>query len=110
MKCSNCGGTNDPHLVTLLYGDISDLGRCLVYCSSCRKGYGGPLGVSIPESMVTPEVVRELYRLGKTGSPPELVVNHILGMNEPRLVMELEALLSQAECQELNKAKQEGTP
>lgn len=79
VRCSSCGQPAE-WLVTVGYnGDRT--GRVLAHCTDCRKG-DIPTLVSVPLELVDENMFVDLYRLGYTGSTPDVAAEIVFG--EPR--------------------------
>jgi len=64
-----------------------------VYCASCRREKFTTIDVSLPLSLLTPEIFRELYAMGKTGSDPRIAIDIVFGKSDRALQRELEAII-----------------
>ena len=100
--CSRCGGADasDPgkglSLVTIPYDGGQGAGRILVYCRSCWTDMAEHVAEVIPLEMVSPGVLLDLYRTGKTTSDPFTACELLFGRAEPELVREAQVLISQS--------------
>ena len=103
VSCSRCGKTGGKEqgsgkglsLVTIPYEAGQRSGRALVYCQKCKAEMADCIAEVIPLEMVSPGVLLDLYRTGKTASDPFTVCELIFGRVEPELVREAQALISQ---------------
>tara|TARA_B100000446_G_scaffold175907_1_gene187104 strand:- start:7804 stop:8172 length:369 start_codon:yes stop_codon:yes gene_type:complete len=101
-SCSRCGGADasDPgkglSLVTIPYDGGQGAGRILVYCRSCWTDMAEHVAEVIPLEMVSPGVLLDLYRTGKTTSDPFTACELLFGRAEPELVREAQVLISQS--------------
>ncbi len=93
VKCSNCAGTDDLHFITSGVPGSDFPGRTLVYCARCRQDKFETLDVSLPLPLLTPEIFRGLYSMGKTASCPEAAIDIVFGMPDKTLQRELEAII-----------------
>jgi hypothetical protein len=93
VRCSNCGGTEDLHFITLGAAGSDFQGRTLVYCAPCRQDKGEAIDVSLPLQLLTPEIFRDLYAMGKTASHPEMAIDIVFGKPDAILQRELEAII-----------------
>lgn len=93
VDCSNCNGVEDLYFVTC--GDPgSDFpGRTLVYCAHCRREKFTMIDISLPLSLLTPDIFRQLYVMGKTESDPATAIDIVFGRSERALQWELEAII-----------------
>ena len=93
QRCSNCSGTRDLYFVTngTQGGDFP--GRTMVYCAKCRKEKSGNLDISIPVSLLTTDLFKGLYIMGKTETEPQMAIQIAFGKAIPILQNELERVL-----------------
>lgn len=100
--CSRCGGADVSargkglSLVTIPYDGGQGPGRILVYCRDCWTEMAGHVAEVIPLEMVSPGVLLDLYRTGKTTSDPFTACELLFGRAEPELVREAQVLISQS--------------
>lgn len=94
QRCSNCAGTRDLYFVTngTQGGDFP--GRTMIYCAQCRKEKPGNLDISLPIELLTTELFKGLYRLGKTETDPQMAIQVVFGQAIPSLQKELNEILS----------------
>ena len=100
-SCSRCGkaGEKEPaqgkarSLVTIPYEQGLGAGRILVYCRECWTEMAEHIAEVIPLEMVSPSVLLDLYRTGKTTSDPFTACQLVFGHAEPELVREAQALI-----------------
>lgn len=103
-SCSRCGMAGDKErthskglsLVTIPYEEGQGAGRILVYCRSCWTEMAEHVAEVIPLEMVSPGVLLDLYRTGKTTSDPFTACELLFGRAEPELVREAQVLISQS--------------
>lgn len=93
VLCSNCSGSDDLHFITSGAPGSDFPGRTLVYCARCRQDKSETLDVSLPLPLLTPEIFRGLYAMGKTASDPETAINIVFGKADADLQRELEAII-----------------
>ncbi len=93
QRCSNCAGTRDLYFVTngTQGGDFP--GRTIIYCAQCRKEKPGNLDISLPISLLTTDLFKGLYIMGKTETDPKMAVKIAFGQAIPTLQGELERML-----------------
>jgi hypothetical protein len=94
VTCSSCGGTRDLHFVTCGIAGSDIPGRTLVYCSDCRSDRHHMIDVSLPISLLTPDLFASLYSVGKTQSDPEVAVGLAFGKLDLDLVARVQGILS----------------
>lgn len=94
VNCSSCGGKGDLYFVTCGQAGSDSPGRTLVYCAACRKERHQMIDVSIPLSLLTPDLFLDLYRLGKTTSSPDTAVELVFGKPVDEISRAAEAILS----------------
>ena len=93
QQCSNCAGTRDLYFVTngTQGGDFP--GRTMNYCVQCRKEKSGNLDISLPIELMTTELFKGLYKLGKTETDPQMAIKVVFGQAIPSLQKELYEIL-----------------
>ena len=102
VSCSRCGKTGGKEqdsgkglsLVTLSYEEGMGGGRVLVYCQECWIEMADCIAEVIPLEMVSPGVLLDLYRPGKTVSDPFTACQVVFGHAKPELVREAQALIN----------------
>lgn len=102
VSCSRCGKTGGKEqvsgkglsLVTLSYEEGMGSGRVLVYCQECWIAMADCVAEVIPLEMVSPGVLLDLYRTGKTVSDPFTACQLVFGHAKPELVREAQALIN----------------
>lgn len=98
--CSRCGCADVSaagkglSLVTIPYDGGQGPGRILVYCRDCWAGMAEQVAEVIPLEMVSPGVLLDLYRTGKTTSDPFTACELLFGCVKPELVREAQVLIS----------------
>ena len=88
VSCSRCGKTGGKEqisgkglsLVTLSYEEGMESGRVLVYCQECWIEMADCIAEVTPLEMVSPGVLLDLYRTGKTVSIRSLPASWFLAM------------------------------
>ncbi|WP_190322248.1 hypothetical protein [Candidatus Enterovibrio escicola] len=68
-------------------------GRTIIYCAQCRKEKPGNLDISLPISLLTTDLFKGLYIMGKTETDPKMAVKIAFGQAIPTLQGELERML-----------------
>ena len=102
VSCSRCGKTGGKErgsgkglsLVTIPYEAGQGSGRVLVYCQECWTEMADCVAEVIPLEMVSPGVLLDLYRTGKTVSDPFTACQLVFGHAKPELVREARALMN----------------
>lgn len=93
QQCSNCAGTRDLYFVTNGTQGGDFLGRTMIYCFQCRKERPGNLDISLPIELLTTDLFKGLYILGKTETDPKMAIQMAFGQAIPILQKELERVL-----------------
>ena len=94
VNCSRCGSLDVLSLVTVPYEQGGVAGRVLIYCDACRADMNDMLGEIIPLAKVSPAVLLDLYRTGKTASDPFTTVQLVFGRTDTDLVRQAQAVLN----------------
>lgn len=93
VRCSNCGNLEDLYVVTNGEQGGALPARVMVYCRSCRREKIGNLDVSIPLNLMNPDILKQLYYMGKTASNPAMAVKIIFGREDKLLERDLNTFL-----------------
>ena len=101
-SCSRCGKAGEKEhaqgkglsLVTIPYEQGQGAGRILVYCRGCWTEMAEHIAEVIPLEMVSPSVLLDLYRTGKTASDPFTACELLFGRAKPELVREAQVLMN----------------
>ncbi|CAH1220985.1 hypothetical protein ISS312_02041 [Alteromonas mediterranea] len=68
-------------------------GRMVIYCAQCRKERPGNLDISLPIALLTTDLFKGLYIMGKTETDPQMAIQMAFGQAMLILKKELEGVL-----------------